>query len=836
MSDPTSDLRSYTKTKQSLADLLQRLLSATRIDGEDQGESERCRALLAKLAEENFAIAVVGQFNRGKSTLLNAFLGRAVLPTGVLPVTSVITSITYGATERLIIKRKGAHLPAVVPLEKIGDYVTEAGNPGNREQIEEAIVETALPLARRGVSFVDTPGIASAQAANTVTTYGFLPKVDAAIFVTSVESPMTGPELDLLRETLKFAQKLFVVINKFDLVEGSNPDEPKRLTAWVKEQVRRISGEEPNIYPVSSLRALQRGRAAGADGDTSGLRALMHDLEQFLAEKGQQVFLSSVYIKAIRLASEVETRQRLSARIVQMRKEGSQRALEALAGRFESAEREVEVALTDLRNRLFSHVAAVEASMVSMTPVWHSFLAGITADFDRQFATLPIAQLSHEVWQDRLLAELAEEQTTWLAETLRKMRPDLFVEVRLAIERIAEALASMDREAAGILVPDGNAMSSVDNEDSDLPDFTVLRVSPVTMTIRPSLASDFGPPALRRRLIRRSLRKKFDAVIGASRERVIASCRGTLSVVADTIARDTRRGIRRRRQALSEPLENTSSSSVLGSESLVADIMRRLESLKSSILSGRAAGQSASTEDGLPQLLAWTETHSAAASSYHDAKHARCVVCAAETNAQFALFAEWQYLLARDGRFREAFVREGGFCPLHTWQFEQIASPQTLSYGFAPLLESIVTKLDHAASLSLSEIAAPLEALIRSDRTCTVCAFLRREEEKAVQGFLADLAMPRRKQSLETSFGLCLPHFVTAVRCTNDESRRKLLFSHQIGRLEETVDNMRSYAVKRESLRRELVRSGEENAWNAALRRIVGERNLTMSVQLDRLL
>ncbi len=830
MSDPAGDLRSYTKTKQSLADLLQQLLAATRIDGEDQDESKRCRALLAKLAEESFTIAVVGQFNRGKSTLLNALLGRAILPTGVLPVTSVITSITYGAAERLIIRRKAARLPAVVPLDRIADYVTEAGNPGNREEIEEAIVETALPLARRGVSFVDTPGIASAQEANTVTTYGFLPKVDAAIFVTSVESPMSGPEADLLRETLQFAQKLFIVINKFDLIEGSDPDERKRLTVWVKEQVKRISGEEPDVYPVSSLRALEGEGTAGTDGDTSGLSALLHDLERFLAEKGELAFLSSVYTKAVRLASEVDARQRLSARIIQMQKEGAQRALEQLAGRFEEAEQEVEAALTDLRNRLFSHVTTIENSMVSMTPVWHWFLAGTAGNLEQEFAASPGAQLSQEIWQDRLLAALAEEQTTWLAETLRKMRPYLSVEVRSPIERIAEAVAGLDREAAETLSPDDDAANGADSERIDLPNFTVLRVSPVALNIHPSLARELGPLALRRKLIRRSLRKRFGEIIDASHERVIASCKGTLSIVADTIAQDARRSIRRRRRVFSEPLESGSSASASGPVSLTADILRQMETLKGSF------SQSKPRPDALPPLLAWTTTRAAAASLPQGTVGARCAVCAAETSAQFALFAQWQYLLSRDGRFREAFVREGGFCPLHTWQFEQMASPQTLSYGFAPLLESIVMKLDHAASRNLIEITPALESLVHSTRTCAVCAFLRREEEKAIQGHLADMKMPHRKQSLETSFGLCLPHFIAAVRYTNDESSRKLLLAHQISRLEETADNMRSYAVKRESLRRELIRDGEGDAWNAALRRIVGERNMSMSVQLDTLL
>jgi small GTP-binding protein len=827
VSGPGSDLREYTKAKQSLADLLQQLLSAMRTDGDDQDDSERCRNLLAKIAEDRFTIAVVGQFNRGKSTLLNALLGKAILPTGVLPVTSVVTSITYGAAERLTIKRKAGRVPAVVPLERIADYVTEAGNPGNREQIQEAIVETPLPLARRGVSFVDTPGIASAQAANNVTTYEFLPNVDAVVFVTSVESPMSAPETELLREALGFARELFIVVNKFDLVEGLDSGERERLLAWVQEQTMRITGTEPRVYPMSSRRALETGSLADNDQtDRSGLRDLVNDIQRFLAEKGQQAFLSSVFSKAIRLASEIDSRARLSGRIAEMRMEGTMRALEALSRSLDAAEQEVEAALTDLRSHLLSRVSFLEKHMIAMTPVWHSILAETAGDLDREPAS---SQLFHESWQDRLLAELAEEQTAWLAETLRKMRRDLAGEARQPLERIAEAVASFDREAAGIAFPSTPIDEAV-NEQLDLPDFTVLGVSAAVPKLRSLPVGEFFPPALRRRLIGRSIRRSFDSIIEASHESVLASCKGSLSILADTIARDARRQLRRRRRALSEPLPKGPSST----DPLATSILKRMEELRRSVLSDGTTGQD---EDvGLPPLLAWATIPTGAGSSTRPDTKTRCSICREEANAQFALFAEWQYLLSRDGRFRDAFVREGGFCPLHTWQFEQIASPQTISHGFAPLLESIAVKLEQLAEVRSPEAAVPLDALIHGDRTCTVCAFLRREEESAIRRFLADLAVQPRRKSFEASFGICLPHFITALQRTTDHDTRKLLLRHQVLKLEETVDNMRSYAVKRGSLRRELIGAGEENAWNDALRRIVGERNIRMSASLERLL
>jgi hypothetical protein len=110
---------------------------------------------------------------------MNAIIGRDLLPTGVLPLTSAITVLKYSPKERLTIIKEGALFPEEVPLSSLAEYVTEKGNPGNAKKVARASLELPLPFLRRGLEFVDTPGIGSAIEANTATTYGFLPQSDA---------------------------------------------------------------------------------------------------------------------------------------------------------------------------------------------------------------------------------------------------------------------------------------------------------------------------------------------------------------------------------------------------------------------------------------------------------------------------------------------------------------------------------------------------------------------------------------------------------------------------------------------------------------------------------
>jgi len=107
---------------------------------------------------------VVGRFNRGKTSLMNAILGADRLPTGIVPLTSVITRAVYGSTEQVQPDSKRGGLSKVIPIERLPDYVTQRGNPANALRIEQARIELPAEILRRGFHFIDTPSLGSAIA------------------------------------------------------------------------------------------------------------------------------------------------------------------------------------------------------------------------------------------------------------------------------------------------------------------------------------------------------------------------------------------------------------------------------------------------------------------------------------------------------------------------------------------------------------------------------------------------------------------------------------------------------------------------------------------------
>ena len=298
MDESRNPLRDYLRAKQEVAAAVraaQQLLVAQ--DGAEQ--ADRCQELLVSLAEDRFNLAVVGQFKRGKSSLMNAVIGHDLLPTGLLPLTSAITTLCYGPQARAQLRRKGWVLEQEITLAQLAEYVTERGNPGNEKGVLEARVELPVPFLRRGLHFVDTPGVGSARVENTETTYAFLPQSDAVIFVTSVEAPLSETEEGFLRDIRQHVRKLFIVVNKMDLLADHERDE---VLAYVRSGLARTLGAELHLYPLSARQALAaklRGDDAGVEA--SGLAALETDLAAFLSLERGQTFLVSVLDRALRL-------------------------------------------------------------------------------------------------------------------------------------------------------------------------------------------------------------------------------------------------------------------------------------------------------------------------------------------------------------------------------------------------------------------------------------------------------------------------------------------------------------------------------------------------------
>ena len=308
-------LRNYTLAKQEIAVSVRAVKQFLAARGKVEN-AEQCQSLLVRLAEDRFNLAVVGQFKRGKSSLMNAIIGRDLLPTGLLPLTSAITTLCYGPTECVMLKRKGWTFEQEIALNELGDYVTERGNPGNEKGLVEARVELPLSFLRRGLHFIDTPGVGSARTENTATTHAFLPEADAVIFVTSVEAPLTETEETFLRDIRVHVRKLFVVVNKMDLLAANEHDQ---VLGYIRNGIAQtLETDGLRLFPLSARLGLvaklgEEGLAA------SGLPELEDALAAFVAEEKEQTFLVAILDRAWRLLEDESDARDLRAQIGSLR-------------------------------------------------------------------------------------------------------------------------------------------------------------------------------------------------------------------------------------------------------------------------------------------------------------------------------------------------------------------------------------------------------------------------------------------------------------------------------------------------------------------------------------
>jgi GTP-binding protein EngB required for normal cell division len=203
-----------------------------------------CRSAIS---QNEVSVAVVGRFKAGKSSFLNHFTNRTVLPVGVVPVTTVITEIRFGAAERAEVHFLDGRMQEV-PVQGIAAYVSERENPENVKGVRLITVELPGLERFRSLKFVDTPGLESSLAHNTEEALQWLPNVGLALVAVSVDPPLSQQDIELLRKLYRFTPNVTVLLTKVDLLA---PEERAEVVAFVAGQLGKAFEKAPQIAPYS---------------------------------------------------------------------------------------------------------------------------------------------------------------------------------------------------------------------------------------------------------------------------------------------------------------------------------------------------------------------------------------------------------------------------------------------------------------------------------------------------------------------------------------------------------------------------------------------------------
>ena len=220
-----------------------------------QPEDEESLKLSIQQLDELFLIVVVGEFNSGKSLVINALLGQRLLEEGVTPTTTQIQILRYGqASKKTLVDDRQVVLN--LPVE----FLTE-------------------------ICIVDTPGTNAIVREHETITSQFVPRSDLVLFVTSADRPFTESERVFLEYIHEWGKKVVFVVNKIDILQ--NERELNQVVTFVQEHARHCIGSTPVIFPVSARMALRAKLGESSLAQESRFEPLEQYIHQTLDEQNR---------------------------------------------------------------------------------------------------------------------------------------------------------------------------------------------------------------------------------------------------------------------------------------------------------------------------------------------------------------------------------------------------------------------------------------------------------------------------------------------------------------------------------------------------------------------
>ena len=336
-------LQEYHQLRNQILDVFPEIIDLTNA-AELHQKTELLKQWEKKTADNNFLVMVVGDFSRGKSTLINALLGQDLLPRRMTPCTGAITIVQHGDPPKALKTywEDEAREPEEISFDRFVQEVTlSEPDPAIETETEKELKETdtldtavnqqlssspirqldlyyPAQLCSNGVQIADSPGL-NEDLRQTEVTLDFLPRADAIVFVTATERVLANNEVKFIRDLLAMGfQHLFFVINFRDDFEEDEEDELHEMEEETREKLQSIIGEQPLRMAILSSKLALEGRIEGNPEKIkeSHIEDLEGPLGHFLTNERGKVFLEGVIdlLRNSRSDIELSIKQRRSLR------------------------------------------------------------------------------------------------------------------------------------------------------------------------------------------------------------------------------------------------------------------------------------------------------------------------------------------------------------------------------------------------------------------------------------------------------------------------------------------------------------------------------------------
>lgn len=375
------------------------------------------RDLVKKLEEDRFHLVVVGEFNHGKSSFVNALLGEQVLPVGVTPTTAAIHHLKYSdRPEATIVYASGKR--ESISFDETRKFAVGGG--ASADDVDFLEVGYPALLLKERILLVDTPGVNDLSLSRADITYSYIPRADAVLFLLDAGQILKESERVFLEEKLLKGSrdKIVFVITKWDLLDQNERNE---ALTYAKAQLAKLV-KDPVVFPISAETALS-GRVAD-----SGMPELLSHLTAFLAEERGRILLDNALGEGLNvgvlLTKGVDARRR------------------SLAMKSEELERRIKLLEQDLAGQ----AGTIEQRRMKIREEVNGIKVGARKDLDR-FVDDVIRQLPNVI-DSAKPEELKRYLPAFLEDTFKTWAEAESKEIAASLEELAEKTVALVRDDA----------------------------------------------------------------------------------------------------------------------------------------------------------------------------------------------------------------------------------------------------------------------------------------------------------------------------------------------------------------------------------------------------
>ncbi len=243
-------------------------IASTYTEGEKAGDT--IKAVAERIAEQNYKVAVLGEFKRGKSSLVNAIIGADILPTDILPMTAAVTRVVYGTERKAVINYKNGEIQERT-VEELYDFATKYDDEKEKTALSVREIEVQYPsvFCKNHIEILDTPGLNEHESMSAVLP-SVIGEIDAAIVAVSAREPLSLTEQGLIADLIQQVgiRHIIFVVTFIDTL--SSEAEKDRVIDFIK---KRLSSEALELSVKKSPKTADKARSILKEPDIFGVSA-----------------------------------------------------------------------------------------------------------------------------------------------------------------------------------------------------------------------------------------------------------------------------------------------------------------------------------------------------------------------------------------------------------------------------------------------------------------------------------------------------------------------------------------------------------------------------------